>query len=830
MIRLTGPGGIEGEFECDQLEQIFRVHAASMRCHELVRQGHAEAAELADLVSRAGQGDAEAAGLLGFTPTRSEVDLVTAQVDADLALLAPGDERDLAEPPGAAPAAKGPAKGPLLRTLPYPVAEALRWLAWHESWVAAVGRMPEMHEPGQPSPREEDAEKARAAWAEACGAHGRGDVSELLAGAARAAAGHAASKCAAPKRSAQQAADQLQAFEDSLRALEEASPLHEDLRESVRQLLWNAAWHAAGSVPYQDEEGEQEEEQDEAEEAEEEEEEDPFSRLAHFLTHSLELHRGSPDQHLLWRGLCFPSCPSATTIFSVAKAGFNALRVPVEAPPAGGPAAIDGALADLSACCVTAVDVVVDLSGWPLLDDGDREAHHKSFAAVAGAAARATWGARVRGVVLPRVALSAAALTAALSVAKVLRSGGLPASTCAVILPMADPPEEEEDEEEDGGGYASALRRALGEGAPGLALAELLVADGHIVFETDHRPPEDAETLYDVLEYARHAGDDAHNALPPSCARWSLGAPEALAETCRALGDRWWEELAAAGEAGCSEATHGWFAALDAKDLASCLSRRWGWPDPMADRVLWPHEAPHTASLVFLHGFTCTGKDYLSYADYFCRELAAPGNINPEEVDEEGDEEEGGGFEPYPGLKVVLPTAPLQACTCYDGDLIRSWHDYLTDNDGKQEDEIDDPGVEASVKRIHALLDAEVASLGGPERVFLGGSSQGSGLALHAAMTYRRDIGGVLACQGHVLKQSRTLGFAGWAARGIPVRAYNGLADTTMAWEDWVSATYDPLRASGGDVEFTLDEGVDHADDEAEGRWVRSFLSSMLGA
>merc|ERR1712194_900972 len=48
-----------------------------------------------------------------------------------------------------------------------------------------------------------------------------------------------------------------------------------------------------------------------------------------------------------------------------------------------------------------------------------------------------------------------------------------------------------------------------------------------------------------------------------------------------------------------------------------------------------------------------------------------------------------------------------------------------------------------------------------------------------------------------------------------------------MPWHDWVSDTYDRLRNSGADVQFTLDEGVDHADEVAEGKWIRSFLAEM---
>mmetsp|Transcript_60754 Transcript_60754/g.188699 ORF Transcript_60754/g.188699 Transcript_60754/m.188699 type:complete len:105 (+) Transcript_60754:517-831(+) len=98
---------------------------------------------------------------------------------------------------------------------------------------------------------------------------------------------------------------------------------------------------------------------------------------------------------------------------------------------------------------------------------------------------------------------------------------------------------------------------------------------------------------------------------------------------------------------------------------------------------------------------------------------------------------------------------------------------------------------------------------------------------MHAALTYPGRLGGVCATQGHLLTLSQVPG--DWASRGTPVRVYNGLADSTMPWEEWVSGTYDRLRQSGGDVQFETSDDVDHGDDEAEGRWVRSFLTEMWG-
>jgi len=157
---------------------------------------------------------------------------------------------------------------------------------------------------------------------------------------------------------------------------------------------------------------------------------------------------------------------------------------------------------------------------------------------------------------------------------------------------------------------------------------------------------------------------------------------------------------------------------------------------------------------------------------------------------------------------------------------MRSWYDYLADNDGESEDPLCWDTLEVQTKRIHALIDKEVERLGDASKIFLGGASQGACAALHVAMTYPGKFGGLIAAQGHLLSGTKVP--SDWAGRGIPVRVFNGLADETMPWHKWVSATYDRLRASGCDIKFVLSKDVEHGDDEAEGKWVRSFFGEML--
>jgi len=249
----------------------------------------------------------------------------------------------------------------------------------------------------------------------------------------------------------------------------------------------------------------------------------------------------------------------------------------------------------------------------------------------------------------------------------------------------------------------------------------------------------------------------------------------------------------------------------------------------LASRIIWPHGTEPIATFIYLHGFTCDGGSYLPCYDYFCQEIKVSKDDNEVNEDEDEDEdEEEVDYVHFPGLKVVLPSARKIPISCYSGEAFSAWYDYTSDYEGEHEDTLDLETLNDTIRRIHSIIDEEASLLGSTRHIFLGGASQGCAVALHAALTYPADrggLGGVIATQGHLL--SLTTVPADWASRNTPVRVFCGLADTTMPWEKWVSATYESLRESGGNFQCTLDEDVDHGDEEAEGRWIRSFLLEM---
>jgi len=711
-----------------------------------------------------------------------------------------------------------------LETLPHEAAEALRWVAWDEAWhavleISSKGSRQILTEDDQDADIEKVkiperflkhgiqgsmAQKYASKWQQACMVAGhveltKKEVTANLMNAAKSMAQHCAGHRVAPKNP-KSAEESWREFTKCWEDLEETGLFQESLLHEMKWLLWNAGWHAANTVSQHQDQPEDDDEDDKGEDDDDDEDEDleeeksryggnypgsqddPVQDLKQYLRHFYNIHRGNAEGNFSWRGLCMPVGAKEDDVRKAADAGFNAVRLAVAKPQASNQDPLGHTSSLLDTCAIAGLMVVLDFSSWSASGSGGLEGLRAALAKVISAAAACDG---VCGVVLPRVPLPMAS-----GMLQAVRQNGLGADRCAAVLILDE-----------------SVLPILCEGEHGV-----LMTDGHVVLETVRRP-ENANGPQELLDDISIAGEEIDDQLPLGCVRFGLSIPKSIVKKCKKLGDVFREEVVARHEASASEGTHGWFVLLDDMSYDSCLNRKWSWPDPNADRVLWPHGQQHQATLIYLHGFMDEGGSYLGCPTYFYRELTVPSD------------DEDGVYVPFPGLKVVLPTAALLPITCCDGKKERAWYDYLEDNEGKAEDALDDETLGQSTSRIHALLDRE-ARLVGAQRVFLGGASQGCGTALHAAMTYPTGFGGVIATQGHLLSCTEVP--HDWAFRETPVRIFHGLADETIPWDPLAKETYDRLIETGADVKVTTDEGIDHCDSEQEGKWVRSFLAELL--
>lgn len=178
------------------------------------------------------------------------------------------------------------------------------------------------------------------------------------------------------------------------------------------------------------------------------------------------------------------------------------------------------------------------------------------------------------------------------------------------------------------------------------------------------------------------------------------------------------------------------------------------------------------------------------------------------------------------GLRVVLPTAARRPISAHGGTLQHSWYDYLTDNDGLAEDDIDRASLAATRQGIIALIDAEAALLASHKRVLVGGISQGCCVAFDAFAQHGEQLGGFIGMVGHPLKVTPSIGSQ---SRNSHCCLFNGSRDEIMR-SQWVRPKLDALTFAGWSrVEAVEVRGVGHHPSlKLQGEWMYRFFDSRF--
>lgn len=96
-------------------------------------------------------------------------------------------------------------------------------------------------------------------------------------------------------------------------------------------------------------------------------------------------------------------------------------------------------------------------------------------------------------------------------------------------------------------------------------------------------------------------------------------------------------------------------------------------------------------------------------------------------------------------LRFVFPHAQEKAITINNGHVMSAWFDIL---EAGKERAVNAAQLLASVAEVHRLIDREIERGISSERILLAGFSQGGAVALHAALTYDRPLGGLLMLSG----------------------------------------------------------------------------------
>ncbi|POR36759.1 Acyl-protein thioesterase 1 [Tolypocladium paradoxum] len=139
--------------------------------------------------------------------------------------------------------------------------------------------------------------------------------------------------------------------------------------------------------------------------------------------------------------------------------------------------------------------------------------------------------------------------------------------------------------------------------------------------------------------------------------------------------------------------------------------------------VVVPPLAPHTHTIVFLHGRGDTAATFsksLQYStdsrDHTLQEL-------------------------LPSFRWVFPRAPVGPCLAFPTNKVSQWFDIWNVGDFSDREEVQAPGLRESVARIRQLLEEEAAALGGRwDRIVLAGISQGAATATHTLLNLNLPV------------------------------------------------------------------------------------------
>jgi predicted esterase len=103
--------------------------------------------------------------------------------------------------------------------------------------------------------------------------------------------------------------------------------------------------------------------------------------------------------------------------------------------------------------------------------------------------------------------------------------------------------------------------------------------------------------------------------------------------------------------------------------------------------------------------------------------------------------------EALPHVTFVLPEAPRARVTCNGGMQMTSWMD-LHAIPVTPDNYDDEPSLSSSVALVHRLIDRAVESGIPPERVVVGGFSQGAAMAFLSTLRYPKRLGGCVMLSG----------------------------------------------------------------------------------
>ena len=216
----------------------------------------------------------------------------------------------------------------------------------------------------------------------------------------------------------------------------------------------------------------------------------------------------------------------------------------------------------------------------------------------------------------------------------------------------------------------------------------------------------------------------------------------------------------------------------------------------MIDPHIVHPKTKHRSSVIWLHGLGADGTDF------------AP--IVPELALEEL------------GAKFIFPNAPVRPITINNGYPMRGWYDILTLDPDNFIHDLE--GIRASKKIVEELIAQEIVMGIPPERIIIGGFSQGGAISLFTGLTTNYKLAGILALSTYLPAAEAVM--LDKTETSPPVLMIHGTEDMTIRPE-FAELSHAMLLSLGCQIEFKLYE-MGHSVCAEEitlvSRWIKARL------
>lgn len=166
--------------------------------------------------------------------------------------------------------------------------------------------------------------------------------------------------------------------------------------------------------------------------------------------------------------------------------------------------------------------------------------------------------------------------------------------------------------------------------------------------------------------------------------------------------------------------------------------------------------------------------------------------------------------------KFIFPNAPIIPVTVSGGNRMPGWYNIMEfdDPENRTEDEV---GILRSREIIYAIIRGETDAGIPPERIVLGGFSQGGSLSLVAGITHSTKLGGIFGLSCLLLLKDRVEDMMSPdpPSKDTPIFMGHGDLDHIVK-HAWGQASFKWLRRCGWNAEFHTYEGIAHDISSAE--------------